>query len=838
MNMRNLATALLVLALSGTTSVLPVCADAREVQAEVGPAMTFERSGALEMAAADLTLPPWQREIMRSIAQRTPGHGADSQSSITDSFSPQRIVTSSDDGAWLGLFPTGRTRHTAIYDPVRDRMVVFGGWEGRGSAPYLGDVWELTLSGSPEWRMLTPSGSPPSGRFGHSAIYDPVRDRMVVFGGAEGGVFRNDVWAMTLSGSPAWSALAPLGSPPPGRLGHSAIYDPGRDQMLVFGGTDDLTYRNDVWALTLSGTPAWIALTPVGSPPSGREGHSAIYDPVRDRMMVFGGSDESTHRNGSWALTLSGVPVWSALAPIGTPPPGLSRHSAIYDPVRDRMVVFGGRGGGVPNYPLDGVWVLTFSGTPAWNELAPTGGPPRGRAGHTAFYDPVRDRMVMFAGDGNDFCGNDVWAMSLSASPAWSALPPSAGSPSGLSSPAIIYDPVRDRMLVFGGYGAGIYRNDVWALTLSGNPAWSALTPSGSPPVGRLSHNAIYDPLRDRMVVFGGASNGSYHNDVWALTLSGTPAWSPLTPSGTPPTGRSGHAAIYDPVRDRMVVFGGAVGSSSYRNDVWALTLSGSPAWSALTPAGSIPPELFNHTAIYDPARDRMIVFGGGESTTSYRNDVWALTLSGGSAWSKLATLGSPPTGRIGHAATYDPVRDRMVVFAGYDGPASYRNDVWALTLSGSPAWCALIPTGTAPSRRVTRAIYDPERDQMVVFGGSGASADQNDVWALGWNHQVNDVTALNPPFRTFLHPARPNPGHSRVDVRYEIASDDQVRLEVLDIQGRVTRRLRHGIHAAGSHSVVFDRRDDRGRYLPAGMYLVRLQTRNETRTSRIVLLP
>ena len=50
------------------------------------------------------------------------------------------------------------------------------------------------------------------------------------------------------------------------------------------------------------------------------------------------------------------------------------------------------------------------------------------------------------------------------------------------------------------------------ALSLAGTPAWSALAPSGTPPSWRYMHSAIYDPVRDRMVVFGGSSL----NDVWA----------------------------------------------------------------------------------------------------------------------------------------------------------------------------------------------------------------------------------------------------------------------------------------------------------------------------------
>ena len=136
--------------------------------------------------------------------------------------------------------------------------------------------------------MLAPARIPPSARYQHTAFYDPVRDRMVVFGGY-GGSYRNDVWALSLAGSPAWSALAPAGSPPSARYLHTAIYDPVRDRMVVFGGNDGSGRRNDVWALSLAGSPAWSSLAPAGTPPSARVAHTAIYDPVRDRMVVFGG---------------------------------------------------------------------------------------------------------------------------------------------------------------------------------------------------------------------------------------------------------------------------------------------------------------------------------------------------------------------------------------------------------------------------------------------------------------------------------------------------------------------------------------------------------------------
>jgi hypothetical protein len=669
-------------------------------------------------AARDSALAPWQREFMLGVARGEPESTATQPSPVLPGLAQPSVGIAADDGTWIALPPpTQRSGHTAIYDPVRDRMVVFGGF-GDAYPHSVNDVWALSLSESPAWSVLSPTGSTPTGRYGHTAIYDPVRDRMVVFGG--GG---NDVWALSLAGSPAWSELTPAGTPPTGRFWHTAIYDPVHDRMVVFGGVGGGGGLNDVWALSLAGSPAWSELSPAGPPQSARYLHTAIYDPVRDRMVVFGG-DHSGDPNDVWALTLSGSPAWSELTPVGTPPTGRYGHTAIYDPVRDRMVVFGGGG--------NDVWALSLAGSPVWSELAPVGSLPAERARHTAIYDPVRDRMVVYGGElphRSDWpLLNDVWALSLAGSAAWSELGSAEGPPTGRWGHTAIYDPVRDRMVVFGGFDdSGGPRGDAWALSLAGSPAWSRL---GTPQFGRFGHTAIYDPLRDRMIVFGGhCSGGSDRNDVWALSLSDNPTWSELVPAGTVPSERSGHAAIYDPLRDRMVVFGGDGGG----NDVWALSLAGSSSWSELVPAGTVPSERSGHTAIYDPLRDRMVVFGGDGGG----NDVWALSLAGSSSWSELTPAGTPPPEGGGRTAIYDPVRDRMVVFGGWDRDHILSPDVWALSLAGNSAWSELTPAATPPPARSRHtAIYDPLRDRMVVFGGSW----RNDVWALVWGTPVSDV--------------------------------------------------------------------------------------------------
>ena len=197
--------------------------------------LTPDARSRLAEAARDSTLEPWQREFMLEVVHGKPTGAAIRPALALPGVALRTTGTPADDGSWIAIPPpSGRYTHSAIYDPVRDRMVVFGGYDGIDRE--CNDVWALSLSGSPAWIALTPAGGPPSARLYHTAIYDPVRDRMVVFGGNDYFGYFNDVWALSLAGSPAWSEITPAGGPPPARAGHTAIYDAARDRMVVFGG--------------------------------------------------------------------------------------------------------------------------------------------------------------------------------------------------------------------------------------------------------------------------------------------------------------------------------------------------------------------------------------------------------------------------------------------------------------------------------------------------------------------------------------------------------------------------------------------------------------------------
>lgn len=728
---------------------------------------------------------------------------------------------------WEAIPPPARWVHSTIYDPLRDRLVVFGGQSYTGNS---NETWAFYLGGIPHWQKLSPSGTPPSPRGFQSAIYDSLRDRMIVFGGSDASsVSKNEVWALSFAGNPTWSLLAPTGAPPAPRKWHSAVYDRARDRMLVMGGQVGGVSVGDVWAMSLAGTPAWTQLAPAGPSPGGRSAHAAVYDASADRLVIFGGLDAAGQpRNDAWSLALAGTPTWSQLLPAGAPPSARYGVAGLYDRVRQRMVVFAG-GTGAPNQ--NDAWTLSFGASPVWTALKPSNA-PQGRQFHSVSYDPIGDRMLAFGGSSGTIL-SDTWALPLAAPTAW--VPLSGTRRKGHSA---LYDSARGRMVVFGGENATTL-NDVWDLSLGNVSTWSRLAPNGTPPTPRTLQGAIYEPTRDRIIIFGGRDSAPL-NDAWELSFSGELAWLPLAPVGAPPTPREDVAAAYDEQRSRLMVFGGADLGGVY-NEVWALSLSGTPTWTRLTPAGTAPSARGGAHMIYDHARDRLVVYGGFDHLFLPIGDVYALTLSGTPTWTKLIPTGTAPAPRFAGAAIYDPTRDRFLVSGGTDFD-QYFSDTFALNFTGATGagWTPLTFAGTTPSSRSDhRAIYDVANDRMVFFGGQSLGGILHETWALDFANTVDVPPAPSAPARVTLEAARPNPARSGSGTTLGFAlprAMSRVELALFDVSGRRVAVLARGAFEAGAHPARWDGNDEAGRRVPTGVYFARLVTEDGVATGKVVV--
>ncbi len=82
-----------------------------------------------------------------------------------------------------------------------------------------------------------------------------------------------------------------------------------------------------------------------------------------------------------------------------------------------------------------------------------------------------------------------------------------------------------------------------------------------------------------------------------------------------------------------------------------------------------------------------------------------------------------------------------------------------------------------------------------------------------------------------------PNPARGPISMAYEARRGGAVSVGVYDIAGRRVRQLSFGASAPGRRLVLWDGRDDRGRAVASGTYVVQLESASGTSMRRVTLL-
>lgn len=373
-----------------------------------------------------------------------------------------------------------------------------------------------------------------------------------------------------------------------------------------------------------------------------------------------------------------------------------------------------------------------------WEKITSSGA-PSARANHVAVYNEDSKEMVVFGE--HDSLDSFVYVLDLVMN-SWS-IPVTTG-PSLRTGHAAIVDTSQKRMIIFGGKSGSTYLNDVWEWNLS-QKEWSALSSTGTAPAARINHTAIYDSLRDRMIIFGGNSGSgtNFYNDVSILDLTKSPAeWSALSTGGNVPVGRIGHSAIYDTANDTMVVYGGLTGSSVV-NEVYSLDLA-TNLWTKVTTTGDVPAGSMKHTTVYDSDTQKMILFGGTD-LFSYMDKAYTFDLSS-NEFEEIYPGGSQPDQRARHSAIYDKTNKRMIIFAGYDGGA-YLRDIYALYLSDiwPPGFASdnvfNYPNPFSAGTESTHIMVNLTENTQVSIKIFSLIGEQVKVWTVNGTEGVNDIS-------------------------------------------------------------------------------------------------
>jgi hypothetical protein len=157
------------------------------------------------------------------------------------------------------------------------------------------------------------------------------------------------------------------------------------------------------------------------------------------------------------------------------------------------------------------------------------------------------------------------------------------------------------------------------------------------------------------------------------------------------------------------------------------------------------------------------------------------------------------------------------------DGGESWTLDTKYLPNYGSASWS--VPYAATERARVAVVLVEEQLDESgdVVEGVLGTSPTLRIAGPTGVESGPSELALLG----TSPHPAR---GSMRIDLR--LPGSAPAFLSVHDLAGRRLWRREVGTLGAGQHRVLVQ-----SKTLPAGVYLVRLEQRGESRSMRVVLV-
>jgi hypothetical protein len=82
-----------------------------------------------------------------------------------------------------------------------------------------------------------------------------------------------------------------------------------------------------------------------------------------------------------------------------------------------------------------------------------------------------------------------------------------------------------------------------------------------------------------------------------------------------------------------------------------------------------------------------------------------------------------------------------------------------------------------------------------------------------------------------------PNPFNPTTSIVYQLGKNGDVQLSIFNTLGQRIRTMVNGAQNAGTHTVVWDGKNDFGKNVSTGIYLYQLKTRDFVKTKKMVLV-
>lgn len=593
-------------------------------------------------------------------------------------------------GKWIPIYPStspsGRNGQSMVYDSARQRVVVFGGalHESVNNSVKdvpLADMWVYQPDRT--WSEITPSTVPPARAYA-AAAYDRAHDRILLYGGTKYDGDLNDTWEFD---GTTWRQVA---TDTPKLSAGVMVYDETRDQLLLLGNVTTAganTVEMYVWQ-----SDAWQKLTPAHLPACITQSRM-VFQQSNDKVLLLGGGCGVLSPKGEtweWDGTDWTQVTFAATAPT----PGLVYGEGMaYDKTRDETVVFGGFEYDTRN----STWIYKAG---VWTNIAGTLDDSPGPRSFFVFEnDPVRNVVWLYGGHTEEGFTFDLWRYQYGQ---WQLIEVE-NAPTACSHPAGSFDTDRNRLVIL--------CEDSSTFEFDGE-TWKKFDTLTTKPGARRWSSMVYDPTLRKTVLFGGYIDVIYFKETW--TWDGT-TWTRVAKDASP-SARSQMAMFYDPTVKKTLLFGGIGRKSSEDrivryNDMYQFDGS---KWTEIKSLTNPPSPRYGMQVRYDPISQKVVMFGGKNDLEQYVNEQWEWN---GTQWTKV-TPENAPAARMNGQLVFDPSLQKLTLFGGYAG--LYFSEVW--TLSGNK-WERSTPAVTT-RRRAVRTTTVPAGTNSVLPRSAAPSVD------------------------------------------------------------------------------------------------------------------
>jgi hypothetical protein len=250
--------------------------------------------------------------------------------------------------------------------------------------------------------------------------------------------------------------------------------------------------------------------------------------------------------------------------------------------------------------------VWGWNGT-QWQRVT-EGGPP-GRILGGAAYDEQRNMLVLYGGRPVELgkCSQETWEWDGET---W--LEKETAPPTACDHVRMVYDSARGESILFSGLDPSENPvNETWSWN---GEEWKLLSEEG--PESRGHFGFVYDPSHEQILLYGGYAS-TVTDEFWVWKDS---AWQEVNFPG--PGTLSHFGMAYDTDANALYIFGGATSASTFASltdKTWALR---DGRWSELSSANS-PSKRGSPTMGYDPVRKRIVLYGGFDSNHNDLDDTW-----------------------------------------------------------------------------------------------------------------------------------------------------------------------------------------------------------------------